>query len=79
MSLLAERFRAARAHPPLAVVSATAARELDDALSRASELEDLPGKWQAALFQAESAAAGAPESPATRSCCGGGAKTPARA
>jgi hypothetical protein len=69
MAMLAERFRAARVHPPLDGVSAAAERELEHALSQASGLEDLPGKWQAALLEAE-AARSAEAAPARR-CCGG--------
>jgi hypothetical protein len=79
MAILDDRFRAAREHPPLAGVSAAAERELAHALSQASGLEDLPGKWQAALLAAEAAAAGAQPPPA-RSCCGSHrAATPAEA
>ncbi len=69
MAMLDDRFRAAREHPPLAGVSAAGERELAHALSQACELEDLPGKWQAALLAAEAAAAGAAPEPA-RACCG---------
>ncbi len=69
MAMLEDRFRAAREHPPLAGVSAAAERELAHVLAMASGLEDLPGKWQAALLAAEAAAAGTAPEPA-RSCCG---------
>ncbi len=79
MAMLAERFRAARVHPPLDGVSAAAERELEHALSQASGLEDLPGKWQAALLAAEAVAAGGAPAPA-HSCCGSRrAVTPAQA
>jgi hypothetical protein len=51
---LRERVRAASAAAPLSELSAAQREELERELERAQALEDLPGKWQAALFEAES-------------------------
>ncbi len=75
--MLDDRFGAASAHPPLAGLSDAAARELAREMAQASELEDLPGKWQAALLESEAAAAGA--GPRAHSCCGGSRPVDARA
>ena len=53
---LAERVAAALAAPPLAEMPAAQEAELHAALARAQDLEDLPGKWQAAILAAELAA-----------------------
>ncbi len=50
---LAERVEAALARPPLCDVSAAARAELAELVAAADELEDLPGKWQAAVLRAE--------------------------
>ena len=50
--------------PPLADMASAQEAELRAALERANELEDLPGKWQAAILAAELAA------PPKRGCCG---------
>jgi hypothetical protein len=52
MSLRA-RVDAVRDVPPLSTAGADALRELDRALDEATEFEDLPGKWQAAILEAE--------------------------
>jgi hypothetical protein len=54
---------------PLAGISASARDELAAALVAAQELEDLPGKWQAAILRAES---DAPDAPSCGCCHGGG-------
>ena len=61
-----DRFRAASVNPPLSGLSAADSRELAMVLAGAAELEDLPGKWQAALLEAETAAA-----PRSGGCCCG--------
>jgi hypothetical protein len=66
---LAERVSAALQRDPLANISTAALRELDSAVARAQELEDLPGKWQAAILRAES---DAPDAPSCGCCHGGG-------
>ncbi len=66
---VAERVQAASSRLPLSALSPAASRELALALARAGALEDLPGKWQAALLEAE-AARSAEAAPARR-CCGG--------
>jgi hypothetical protein len=70
MTGLAERFRAAADRSPLCALAAAAEQELATLLERTQGFEDLPGKWQAALLQAE---AGDDEQPAGGhgSCCGG--------
>ena len=44
--------------PPLSEMSADQRRELDDVVSASASIEDLPGKWQAAVLEAELRAAG---------------------
>jgi hypothetical protein len=58
MSTLGDRVRAAAAVPPLSELAAADRAELEREVARAGELEDLPGRWQAAILAAES---GAPE------------------
>ncbi|MFL5825891.1 MAG: hypothetical protein ACJ76V_05155 [Thermoleophilaceae bacterium] len=48
-----ERVEAAMTRPPLSEMSAEQRAELDELLADAEEIEDLPGKWQAALVAAE--------------------------
>jgi hypothetical protein len=52
MALL-ERVRAAAAAPPLSELAAEQRAELEREAAEADSLEDLPGKWQAALLAAE--------------------------
>jgi hypothetical protein len=40
-------------YPPLSKLGAAQRREFHDALLGADTFEDLPGKWQAAILQAE--------------------------
>jgi hypothetical protein len=68
VSLLAERVSAALRREPLAGISAAAQDELTAALTAAQDLEDLPGKWQAAILRAESAEPDAHSC----GCCHGG-------
>jgi hypothetical protein len=68
VSALAEHVRALAAHPPLSEIPADQWRELDSELAAAAELEELPGKWQAAILEAELRAAG--EKPGGAHCCG---------
>ena len=51
---------------PLSEISAGQRAELDALLAGAREVEDLPGKWQAAVIEAELRAAG--EAPASHHC-----------
>ena len=69
---LARRFAAAAGYEPLSALSPRDRGELEALLAAgARELEDLPGRWQAALLASESAAAGI--TPAfAGSCCGAG-------
>ena len=69
---VADRFRSASVNPPLSDLSPAAGSELAAVLQVAERFEDLPGKWQAALLQAESCLSSAP---APRRCCGGHATT----
>src|SRR3954449_9691943 len=50
---LDERVAAASGHPPLSEMTDAGRGELAALLETALELEDLPGKWQAALVRAE--------------------------
>jgi hypothetical protein len=50
---LAERVDVALAQPPLCEISASARKELLDSVAAATDLADLPGKWQAAILSAE--------------------------
>ena len=68
MSPLAERVSAALKREPLANISTAALEELDSAVAGARELEDLPGKWQAAILRAETGEAAA----SSCGCCHGG-------
>jgi hypothetical protein len=61
---LRERVAAAAAAAPLSELSAGDRAELDSEVALATELEDLPGRWQAAVLAAESGA------PAAHGCCG---------
>jgi hypothetical protein len=67
-STLADRVAAASAHAPLSALAPADRLELDTLLQIADGIEDLPGRWQAALLQAEVDGAG--PAPA-KHCCGG--------
>lgn len=54
MTALAARVEAALERPPLCEVSASARAELAELVALADDLEDLPGRWQAAILRAES-------------------------
>jgi hypothetical protein len=58
MTALAERIAAVTAVAPIGELSSADRAELDDLVGRAGDLEDLPGKWQAAVLEAELRAAG---------------------
>jgi hypothetical protein len=62
--MLSERFAAAAHAEPLNDLSPRDRAELEAQLARAGALEDLPGRWQAALLQAETGAASH-----TAGCC----------
>ena len=68
---LRRRFERAAASEPLCALSPGARAELAHHLERAVELEELPGKWQAALLRAEAASTGSPVPDAGGSCCAG--------
>ena len=55
-----------RAVAPLSEISAEQRAELDALLRDAEAVEDLPGKWQAAVIEAELRAAGG--TPASHHC-----------
>ena len=63
---------ALRDYEPLSGLAAAQLRELEAALAIAQSVEDLPGKWQAALLEAEARRAGgtAPTRGAGGHCCG---------
>lgn len=50
---LSERVGRAVAYPPLAELDDLQRREFREALLEAGSFEDLPGKWQAAILEAE--------------------------
>jgi hypothetical protein len=50
---LSRRVGKAVAYPPLVELSADQRREFQEALLDADAFEDLSGKWQAAILQAE--------------------------
>jgi hypothetical protein len=50
---LLERVARVRDVAPLSDCSATDLKELDEEIDAAERLEDLPGRWQAAILEAE--------------------------
>ena len=50
---LSRRVGRVVAHPPLVEMDAKQRREFHEALLEASTFEDLSGKWQAAILEAE--------------------------
>jgi hypothetical protein len=50
---LKQRIRAASSAAPLSELSPAQREELEREVESADALEDLPGKWQAAVLQAE--------------------------
>jgi hypothetical protein len=50
---LSRRVENAVGYPPLSEMDADQRREFHEALPDADSFEDLPGKWQAAILQAE--------------------------
>jgi hypothetical protein len=50
---LSRRVRKVGAYPPLCDMSAEQRREFHEALLEAGSFEDLPGKWQTAILEAE--------------------------
>ena len=50
---LSRRVGKAVAYPPLVEMDADQRREFDEALLEAQAFEDLAGKWQAAILEAE--------------------------
>jgi hypothetical protein len=64
--VLDERIRAVA---PLSEISAAQRDELDSLLASADAVEDLPGKWQAAVLEAELRVAGAAPARGDGHCC----------
>jgi hypothetical protein len=58
---LSRRVEKAVGYRPLCEMSDIQRRELHDALLDANTFEDLPGKWQAAILEAEENRAPAPD------------------
>jgi hypothetical protein len=50
-----DRIEAAIARPPLSDVATSQLDELRELAADAAEIDDLPGKWQAAVLEAEQA------------------------
>jgi hypothetical protein len=50
---LSRRVEKVVRYPPLSEMSEDQRREFEDALLEADALEDLPGRWQAAILTAE--------------------------
>ena len=50
---LSRRVEKVVAYPPLSEMSDPQRREFHEALLEAKSFEDLPGKWQAAILEAE--------------------------
>ena len=53
---LRERVARVRDVAPMSECSAADLQELEDELQRAESLEDLPGRWQAVVLEAEAGA-----------------------
>jgi hypothetical protein len=50
---LSRRVEKVVGYPPLSELGELQRREFDEALLEAATFEDLPGKWQAAILEAE--------------------------
>jgi hypothetical protein len=50
---LRRRVEKVVSYPPLSELGELQRREFDEALLEAATFEDLPGKWQAAILEAE--------------------------
>ena len=50
---LSRRVEKVVGHPPLSELGDVQRREFHEALLEAASFEDLPGKWQAAILEAE--------------------------
>jgi hypothetical protein len=50
---LRHRVEKVVSYPPLSELGELQRREFDEALLEAATFEDLPGKWQAAILEAE--------------------------
>jgi hypothetical protein len=73
MSALAERIAAVGDVAPIGELSVADRTELDELVGDAEALEDLPGRWQAAVLEAELRAGGAAAAPSHGGgCCHGG-------
>jgi hypothetical protein len=76
---LTERVEAVADLPPLSQLPGAQRAELERELAAADALEDLPGKWQAAVLEAEAHSAGHTSPPSARStdtphCCSAAAR-----
>jgi hypothetical protein len=69
MSALGERIAAIAAVAPIAELSRDDRAELEELAGQADALEDLPGKWQAAVLEAELRAAGEEPAGGHGHCC----------
>jgi hypothetical protein len=69
VTALEQRVAAVAALAPLADLSADQLAELDELMAGADALEDLPGKWQAAVLEAELRAAGESPGGGHGHCC----------
>jgi hypothetical protein len=63
---LSRRVEKVVGHPPLSEMSDLQRREFHEALLEAERFEDLPGRWQAAILEAEVQPAEAARRPAAR-------------
>ena len=69
MSALAERIAAVTGVAPIGELSRADRTELEELVGRAEALEDLPGRWQAAVLEAELRAAGDEPAAGHGHCC----------
>ena len=68
VTTLAARVRAVAMEPPLSDLSAGDRDELAYEVAQVEALEDLPGRWQAAILAAESGTGGAHAAPGGHCC-----------
>jgi hypothetical protein len=66
---LREHVHTLEAVAPLSEISPEQRSELESLLAGAAVVEDLPGKWQAAVLEAELRAAGAEPAGGQGHCC----------
>ena len=70
MSALEERVAAVTGVAPIGELSQPDRAELEELVDQADALEDLPGRWQAAVLEAELRAAGGEPAGGSGHCCG---------